>query len=69
MFVITIIIEVLQISIESKLPLDENDYVDSFKTMLMDVVYAWSEGKSFSKIMDLCDTYEGLFLSLIINNK
>jgi len=51
--------KIAKISIESKLPLDENDYVDSFKTMLMDVVYAWSEGKSFSKIMDLCDTYEG----------
>lgn len=51
--------KIAKISVESKLELDEDEYVDGFKTMLMDVVYAWSQGKNFAQVMDLCETYEG----------
>ena len=49
----------MQVSSECKLDLDEDEYVESFKTALMDVVYEWSQGKSFAQIMEICETYEG----------
>lgn len=35
---------------ESKLTLDEEEYVQSFKYQLMEVVYCWAQGKSFAEI-------------------
>jgi ATP-dependent RNA helicase DOB1 len=39
-----------KVSQESKLKIDEKEYVDSFKWELMDVVLAWANGKSFAEI-------------------
>nr|CAB3266089.1 superkiller viralicidic activity 2-like 2 [Phallusia mammillata] len=50
---------IAKVSIEAKLPLDEEDYVQSFKTMLMDVVYMWCNGSTFSQIAEITDTFEG----------
>ena len=41
---------VAKVSQESKLALNEEEYVQGFKYQLMDVVYAWAHGKSFAEI-------------------
>lgn len=41
---------VAKIFVESKLPVVEEEYVEKFKPHLMEVVYAWSRGASFSAI-------------------
>lgn len=39
-----------KVSQESKLALNEDEYVQGFKYQLMEVVYAWAHGKSFAEI-------------------
>ena len=41
---------IAKVSQESKLALNEDDYVQTFKPQLMEVVYAWAHGKSFAEI-------------------
>lgn len=41
---------VARVSQESKLPVNEDEYVQGFKHQLMEVVYAWVQGKSFAEI-------------------
>ena len=41
---------IAKVSQESKLPLNEDEYVQSFKPQLMNVIYDWSKGKSFAEI-------------------
>lgn len=41
---------IVKVSTESKLAMTEDDYVNKFKPQLMDVVYAWAQGASFSQI-------------------
>jgi len=50
---------IAKVSIECKLELDEDEYVQSFNPNLMDVVSAWCKGGSFAAIVDLTDVYEG----------
>ncbi|KAF5390934.1 hypothetical protein D9757_003924 [Collybiopsis confluens] len=51
---------IAKISIESKLPMDEEKYVASFKVELMDAVVQWCRGASFSDICKLTDDiFEG----------
>ena len=40
--------------------MDTEKYVESFKTNLMDAVYAWASKKSFAEVLELSETYEGL---------
>ena len=49
---------------ESKLPLVEDEYVQTFKYELMEVVYAWAHGKSFAEICKMTDVYEGSLIRL-----
>lgn len=44
---------------EAKLPLDESDYVESFRPHLMDVIHAWSKGANFGQICKMTDVFEG----------
>lgn len=44
--------------------LDEEQYVDSFKWTLMDVVHSWCNGATFSQICQMTDTFEGTFLNI-----
>lgn len=37
----------------------EQEYIDSFKTELMDVVYHWCKGSTFSEICKMTDIFEG----------
>lgn len=41
---------IAKVSLESKLPIDEEKYVASFKVELMDAVMQWCRGASFSDI-------------------
>ena len=41
---------IAKVSIESKLTMNEEEYVQSFKWHLMPVIYAWATGKSFGDI-------------------
>jgi len=41
---------IAKVSQESKLALNEKEYIESFKWELMDVVLAWAQGRSFAEI-------------------
>ena len=47
------------VSRESKLELDEDEYIQKFRPNVMDVVYAWSKGASFAQICKMTDAFEG----------
>ena len=46
-------------SIESKIDIDEERYVDGFKPYMMDVVKAWVDGQSFANICKMTTIFEG----------
>ncbi|KAK7691605.1 ATP-dependent RNA helicase mtr4 [Cerrena zonata] len=50
---------IAKVSQESKLPLVEDEYVQSFKVELMDAVVQWCRGASFAEICKLTDQFEG----------
>ncbi|GJE98247.1 antiviral helicase [Phanerochaete sordida] len=50
---------IAKVSTESKLPIVEDEYVQSFKVELMDAVVQWCRGASFSEICKLTDQFEG----------
>ncbi|KAF9269818.1 antiviral helicase [Marasmius fiardii PR-910] len=50
---------IAKVSKESKLPVDEDQYVASFKVELMDAVLQWCKGATFSDICKLTDQFEG----------
>ncbi|KAF7506164.1 ATP-dependent RNA helicase mtr4 [Endocarpon pusillum] len=50
---------IAKVSQESKLPLNEDEYVQSFKPQLMNVIFDWAKGKSFAEICKMTDVYEG----------
>ncbi|KAJ3342487.1 ATP-dependent RNA helicase mtr4 [Gonapodya sp. JEL0774] len=56
---------VARVSIESKLPVDEETYVQSFRTELVDVVYAWAQGIKFSQVVRMTDAFEGSIIRAI----
>ena len=45
---------IAKVSIESKLAVVEDEYVQSFKVELMDAVVQWCRGASFSDICKVC---------------
>ena len=51
--------KIAKVSKEAKLEIDEETYVEKFKPHMMDVVYAWSTGKSFAEICQMTDIFEG----------
>ncbi|GFU46746.1 exosome RNA helicase MTR4 [Trichonephila clavipes] len=56
---------IAKISKESKLDIDLETYVDSFKPNLMDVVNAWSKGASFGNVCQMTDVFEGSIIRCI----
>lgn len=50
---------IARISKESKLDIDEENYVESFKPHLMDVVHAWCCGECFASVAKKTDIFEG----------
>lgn len=55
---------IAKISIESKLPIVEEEYCQKFKNQLMEVVYTWTEGASFATICKMTDVYEGSLIRM-----
>ncbi|KAM6494916.1 rRNA-processing arch domain containing protein [Amanita muscaria] len=51
---------IAKVAKESKLPIDEDEYVSSFKVELMDAVIHWCRGSSFSDVCKMTDQiFEG----------
>ena len=50
---------IARVSLESDLPVDEDDYVQQFRPELMDVVYAWTRGAKFSQLCKMTSVFEG----------
>ncbi|KAJ3183867.1 ATP-dependent RNA helicase mtr4 [Geranomyces variabilis] len=50
---------IAKVSQESKLTIDEEEYIASFRPDLMDVTYAWCQGAKFSQICKMTDIFEG----------
>ncbi|KAK7550811.1 ATP-dependent RNA helicase DOB1 [Phyllosticta citricarpa] len=55
---------VAKVSQESKLNLNEDEYLNGFKHQLMEVVYSWSKGATFAEICKMTDVYEGSLIRL-----
>ncbi|KAF2100648.1 ATP-dependent RNA helicase DOB1 [Rhizodiscina lignyota] len=55
---------IAKVSVESKVPEIEDEYVKKFKHQLMEVVYAWTKGASFAEICKMTDVYEGNIIRL-----
>lgn len=50
---------IAKVSEEAKMEIDVDEYVESFKPQMMDVVYAWSTGSTFADICKMTDVFEG----------
>lgn len=48
----------MQVSNDSKMSLDVEEYVTSFRTDLCDALAAWSKGGKFADIMKMTDVFE-----------
>ncbi|KAI1506185.1 rRNA-processing arch domain-containing protein [Biscogniauxia marginata] len=55
---------IAKVSQESKLEVNEEEYVQSLKWQLMETVYAWSKGKAFVEVCKMTDAYEGSLIRL-----
>ncbi|SMQ55940.1 unnamed protein product [Zymoseptoria tritici ST99CH_3D7] len=55
---------IAKISMESKVLVNEEEYLQGFKPQLMEVVYAWTNGASFATICKMTDVYEGSLIRL-----
>jgi len=51
--------QIAKVSKECKMDVDEDLYVEQFKPFLMDVVYGWANGATFSAICAMTDIFEG----------
>lgn len=51
-----------KVSEEAKLEIDVETYVESFRPHIMDVVFAWANGASFSQICKMTDVFEGNYV-------
>ena len=50
--------------------IDMDEYMDSFKPQMMDVVYSWATGCTFADICKMTDVFEGIypFFTSVIGN-
>jgi ATP-dependent RNA helicase DOB1 len=54
---------IARVSREAKIKIEEDQYVDTFKPFMMDVVHEWCKGGSFAQICKMTDVFEGKFYS------
>lgn len=47
-------------TLDARLEIDVEEYISSFRPHVMDIVYKWIEGKSFSDICSSTDIFEGM---------
>lgn len=50
---------IAKVSTEARLPVEEDSYVERLRPTLMDVVFSWCNGSSFSDLCKLTDVFEG----------
>lgn len=50
---------IAKVSIEARLNLEEDTYIERFKPYLMDIVFAWCNGASFSDLCKMTEIFEG----------
>lgn len=50
---------IAKVSVECKLEVDEESYVNRFKPFMMDVTLAWCKGSSFQQLCQMTDIFEG----------
>ena len=56
-------------SVEAKIELDEDEYVEKFKPFMMDLVHEWCKGASFKHLMTMTDMFEVcIFTCQLIDN-
>ncbi|ORY56993.1 rRNA-processing arch domain-containing protein [Pseudomassariella vexata] len=55
---------VAKVGQESKMEINEEDYVASLKWELMETVYAWANGRPFAEICKMTNAYEGSLIRL-----
>ncbi|KAI1873782.1 uncharacterized protein JN550_003051 [Neoarthrinium moseri] len=55
---------IAKVSQESKLDVNEEEYVQSLKWQLMETVYAWANGKPFAEVCKMTNAYEGSLIRL-----
>ncbi|NXF39503.1 MTREX helicase, partial [Nyctibius bracteatus] len=53
---------IAKVSAEAKLETDEENYLNSFRPNLMDVVYTWANGANFAHICKMTDVFEGIII-------
>lgn len=56
--------KIAKIMKESKIEIVEKDYVESFRHELMEVVYEWCKGATFTQICKMTDVYEGSLIRM-----
>lgn len=56
--------KIAKVSKECKIEIVEKDYVDSFRYELMEVVYSWCKGATFTQICKMTDVYEGSLIRM-----
>jgi len=50
---------IAKVSVEAKLEIEEDDYVEQFKPFMMDIVSAWCNGATFGEVCKKTDLFEG----------
>jgi len=50
---------IAKVSRDAKIKIEEDQYVETFKPFMMDVVHEWCKGASFSQICKMTDVFEG----------
>lgn len=56
--------KIAKIMKDSKIEIVEKDYVESFRHELMEVVYEWCKGATFTQICKMTDVYEGSLIRM-----
>lgn len=57
-------LKIAKISKECKIEIVEKEYIESFRPELMEVVFAWCKGASFTQICKMTDVYEGSLIRM-----
>ncbi|EPS37050.1 hypothetical protein H072_9350 [Dactylellina haptotyla CBS 200.50] len=55
---------IAKIAVESKLQVNEEEYIKGITSDLMEVVYSWTQGASFAAICKMTDVYEGSLIRM-----
>uniref|UniRef100_A0A7E4VDN8 Superkiller viralicidic activity 2-like 2 n=1 Tax=Panagrellus redivivus TaxID=6233 RepID=A0A7E4VDN8_PANRE len=52
---------IAQATKDARLEIDDQEYVDSFRPLMMDIVHNWVSGESFKTICESTEVFEGMF--------